>query len=213
MPDSQRSPTRDKRNRKATEEAIVNAFEAVLLRDGVPGLGVNAVAQEAGVNKVLIYRYFQDMPGLARHWAANSSFWPSELELIGNDPDAFAELTVRERVRTVLCNYVDAIRARPRTVEMLAGELMSPTGISKALADGMVQPGRGVSGFIELESADKDLGDRVFRLIYMVNALTAFLAIRERNNPDYMGMDMADDESWQFVHDTVAGLADSYLKE
>ena len=213
MPDSQRSPTRDKRNRKATEEAIVNAFEAVLLRDGVAGLGVNAVAQEAGVNKVLIYRYFQDMPGLARHWAANSSFWPSELELIGNDPEAFAELTVRERVRTVLCNYVDAIRARPRTVEMLAGELMSPTGISKALADGMVQPGRGVSGFIELESADKDLGDRVFRLIYMVNALTAFLAIRERNNPDYMGMDMADDESWQFVHDTVAGLADSYLKE
>ena len=30
MPDSQRSPTRDKRNRKATEEAIVSAFEAVL---------------------------------------------------------------------------------------------------------------------------------------------------------------------------------------
>ena len=213
MPDSQRSPTRDKRNRKATEEAIVNAFEAVLLRDGVAGLGVNAVAQEAGVNKVLIYRYFQHMPGLARHWAANSSFWPSELELIGNDPDAFAELTVRERVRTVLCNYVDAIRARPRTVEMLAGELMSPTEITKALADGMVKPGRGVSDFVELESADKDLGDRVFRLIYMVNALTAFLAIRERNNPDYMGMDMADDESWQFLHDTVAGLADSYLKE
>jgi AcrR family transcriptional regulator len=213
MPDSQRSPMRDKRNRKATEEAIVNAFEAVLLRDGVAGLGVNAVAQEAGVNKVLIYRYFQDMPGLARHWAANSSFWPSELELIGNDPDAFAELTVRERVRTVLCNYVDAIRARPRTVEMLAGELMSPTEISRALADGMVQPGRGVSDFIQLESADRDLGDQVFRLIYMVNALTAFLAIRERNNPNYMGMDMADDESWQFVHDTVAGLADSYLKE
>ena len=213
MPDNQQSPTRDKRNRKATEEAIVNAFEALLLRDGVAGLGVNAVAQEAGVNKVLIYRYFQDMPGLARHWATNSSFWPSELELIGNDPDAFAELTVRERVRTVLCNYVDAIRSRPCTVEMLAGELMSPTETTKALAAGMARPGRGVSDFVQLESADKDLGEHVWRLIYMVNAVTAFLAIRERNNPNYMGLDMSDDESWQFVRDTVTGLADSYLKE
>ena len=47
----------------------------------------------------------------------------------------------------------------------------------------------------------------------MVNAVTAFLAIRERNNPNYMGLDMSDDESWQFVRDTVTGLADSYLKE
>ena len=99
MPEAEKPRARDKRDRKATEEAIVAAFEAVLLRDGVPGLGVNAVAQEAGVNKVLIYRYFKDLPGLARHWANASSFWPSALELIGNDPDAFASLPVRERVK------------------------------------------------------------------------------------------------------------------
>jgi AcrR family transcriptional regulator len=86
MSEVEKPRARDKRDRKGTEEAIVAAFEAVLLRDGVAGLGVNAVANEAGVNKVLIYRYFQDLPGLARHWASISSFWPSELELIGNDP-------------------------------------------------------------------------------------------------------------------------------
>ena len=67
---------REKRDRQSTEENIVRAFEAVMLREGVEGLGVNAVAQEAGVNKVLIYRYFGDLPGLARHWVSNSTFWP-----------------------------------------------------------------------------------------------------------------------------------------
>jgi AcrR family transcriptional regulator len=191
----------------------LDAFEVVLLRDGVAGLGVNAVAHEAGVNKVLIYRYFQDMPGLARHWASISSFWPSELELIGNDTDAFARLSVPERVRLVLCNYIDAIRSRPRTIEMLAGELMAPNETTRALSDGMVRPGQGVGEYIRLDTADTDITDRVWKLIYVVNALTAFLAIRERNNPTYLGLDLTDDESWQFLRDTVGDMVDSFLKD
>ena len=211
MPETSRP--RDKRDRKATEEAIVSAFEAVLLRDGVAGLGVNAVAHEAGVNKVLIYRYFGDLAGLARHWASNSSFWPSELELIGHDPEAFARLTVPERVSAVLCNYIDAIRARPRTVEMLAGEMMSPNEITRALSEGMVGPGKGVGDYIKLETAGRDIEDQVWKLIYLVNALTAYMAIRERSNPSYLGFDLTDDDAWKFLRDTVAEVADKYLRE
>jgi AcrR family transcriptional regulator len=213
MPNDSTARPRDRRDRKATEELILNAFEAVLVRDGVQGLGVNAVAQEAGVNKVLIYRYFNDLPGLARHWSVNSSFWPSELELIGSDPEAFAKLTVPDRVKTVLCNYIDAIRARPRTIEMLAGELMSPNEITRALADGMVRPGKGVDEYIQVEKAEQDIGDRVFKLILMVNSMTAYMAIRERGNPSYMGFDLTEDESWLFLRDTVGELADKFLKD
>jgi AcrR family transcriptional regulator len=213
MTDDSSPRPRERRDRKATEETIVNAFESVLLRDGVAGLGVNAIAQEAGVNKVLIYRYFKDLPGLARHWSSNSSFWPSEMELIGNDPEGFAKLTVRDRVKQVLCNYIDAIRARPRTIEMLAGELLSPSEITLALSDGMVGPGKGVSSFVQLEMADEYIDDKVWKLIFMVNALTAYMAIRERTNPSYMGFDMTEDESWTFLRDTVGDVAEKFLQE
>lgn len=211
MPESTRP--RDRRDRQATEEAIIQAFERVVLRDGVQGLGVNAVSQEAGVNKVLIYRYFGDLPGLARHWASNSSFWPSELELIGYDTEAFAKLSVPERVRTVLLNYIDAIRSRPNTVEMLAAELMSPSDVTKALSEGMVRPGKGVSDYIRLDTAEHDITDLVWKLIYVVNALTAYMAIRARNNPTYLGFDLADDESWQFLRETVSQMATKYLED
>jgi AcrR family transcriptional regulator len=213
MPDSAKPQAREKRDRKATEEAIISAFETVLLRDGVQGLGVNAVAQEAGVNKVLIYRYFGDFPGLARTWASASSFWPSELELIGNDPQSFENLEVRDRVRSVLCNYMSAIRARPRTVEMLAGELLSSNGVIRALADGMVNPGKGVGDYIKLGDADKDISDRVWKLIFVVSALTAFFTVRERNNPEYMGFDLTQDDAWEFLHEAVEEIASAYLKE
>jgi AcrR family transcriptional regulator len=207
------SKPKSKRDRKATEESIVEAFERVLLRDGVQGLGVNAIALEAGINKVLIYRYFQDLQGLARQWASRGSFWPTELELIGGDPDAFAQLEVRDRIRTVLCNYMDQIRARPRTVEMLAGELLSPSDTTRALADAMVAPGKGVADYIQLDSAETGLTDRVWRLIFVINGLTAFMAVRERNNPGYMGMDLREDEAWEFLRDTVWEIAGNYLKD
>jgi AcrR family transcriptional regulator len=209
-PAEERKP-KERRDRQSTEECIKGAFERVLLRDGVSGLGVNAVAQEAGVNKVLIYRYFGDLPGLARHWASNSNFWPNTLELIGNDEPAFARLTVRQRVRTVLCNYIDAIRSRPKTVEMLAAELITPNDITRALSDGLVRPGKGVSDYIKLETSDRDIEDDVWKLIYMVNVMTAYLTIRERNNPNYMGMDLQDDESWDFLRDTVTQMAERFL--
>ncbi len=204
---------KEKRDRKATEEAIVKAFESVLLRDGIQGLGVNAVAQEAGVNKVLIYRYFGDFQGLARHWSSNSSFWPSELELIGNDPDSFGELDIRERVVKVLRNYMESIRSRPRTVEVLAGELVSANRTSEALSEGMVRPGKDVGKYIEIDKADKDISDRVYKIIFLVSALTAFFSVRERNNPTFLGFDFSDKESWDFLEDAIQDVARAYLKD
>jgi len=211
MLDNPESRNREKRDRHSTQDAIMAAFESVLLRDGVAGLGVNAVAQEAGINKVLIYRYFGDLPGLARRWSASSSFWPSEQELIGNDPAAFARLSVEDRVRKVMRNYLDAIRARPLTVELLAAELMNPTDITRALADGMAKPGTAVGDFTRLNEADRDLTEQVWKLTMLVNMITAYLAIRQRSNPMYFGHDLTEDESWAFFRDTVDELTARFL--
>jgi AcrR family transcriptional regulator len=214
MPDSSK-PNKgrvNKRDRKATEEAILAAFETVLVREGVPGLGVNAVAQEAGVNKVLIYRYFQDFTGLARHWVSKGSFWPSELELIGDNPAAFEEKSVQDRVCEVLLNYFDGIRARPRTVEMLAGELLNPTDLTRALTDGLAQPGKGVADYIKQESIDQDISDKVWGLIYIIYAVTTFLTVRERNNPQFLGLDLSNDETWKLLRKIISDMSISYLK-
>jgi hypothetical protein len=54
------------RDRAATEERILAAVGQVLARDGFGAIGVNAIAREAGVDKVLIYRYFGGLPELLR---------------------------------------------------------------------------------------------------------------------------------------------------
>jgi AcrR family transcriptional regulator len=43
-------------DREETERRLVAAFDRVWTRDGIQGLGVNAVLKEAGVGKALLYR-------------------------------------------------------------------------------------------------------------------------------------------------------------
>jgi len=51
-------------------EALLAAAEAVLLRDGIPGLGLRAIAREAGVSHTAPKHHFGDTTGLVSELAA-----------------------------------------------------------------------------------------------------------------------------------------------
>ena len=51
------------RDRERTKARIVDAVCGLLTRSGFRAVGVNAVAEAAGVDKVLIYRYFGEATG------------------------------------------------------------------------------------------------------------------------------------------------------
>ncbi len=52
------------RNADRTRTQILDAARQILARDGFAALGVNALANEAGVGKPLVYRYFGNMEGV-----------------------------------------------------------------------------------------------------------------------------------------------------
>jgi AcrR family transcriptional regulator len=57
------------RDREETKTKILQAVGQVLATSGFQGLGINAIARVAGVDKVLIYRYFKDVPTLLKTFA------------------------------------------------------------------------------------------------------------------------------------------------
>jgi AcrR family transcriptional regulator len=77
------------RNRPATEDRIRSAAWRLLEREGLPSWGVNAVAREAGVDKVLLYRYFGGHEELLLHLLERHRFWPDPAALTTSGPRAF----------------------------------------------------------------------------------------------------------------------------
>ncbi len=196
------SPTRD---RSATEARILAAVGEVLAREGCAGIGVNAIAKQAGVDKVLIYRYFGGLPELLRTWGASGRFWPTVAELLGDDPAAFLSLPAAERYARFFEHFVDALRARPLTVEILAGEVNERnelTAILEAEREAWGAEATRVLGGPEL-AREAWAGT----LMNLLVAGVQHLLVRGRLIRAWNGLDLQSDAAWLQIRSAVRELA------
>ena len=103
------------RDRETTRNKLMDAVERIAVRDGFEACGVNAIAQEAGVDKVLIYRYFGGVDGLLSAVVAERAAWPDAAPLgDGGSPGSALSAALIDQVRR--------IRARPLAQHAVAWE-------------------------------------------------------------------------------------------
>lgn len=201
---------RRSRNREATEQALLDACGRLLLRDGPDGIGVNNVVSEAGVGKDLIYRYFGGLPGLIQAWVESDANWPDTAELVGADPQAFAELALKDKIKQIQHNYLRALRARPVIMRIMASELMHPTAVTAALESASDRIGR------ELETLIADLGETdkedVVSLVLVFYTMLNYLCMRAVTSPQCYGMDLTKDESWDRIQHILDEVIERYMR-
>lgn len=193
------------RDRAATEERILAAVGEVLARDGFAALGVNAIAKQAGVDKVLIYRYFGGLPELLRAWGASGRFWPRVADLLGDDPQALLALPPAERYARFFRHFVDELRRRPLTLEVLAAEVVERNELTAIL-----EAEREAWG----DEATRVLGGEAFAARPYLRGATLllvagvqYLLLRSRKIRVFGGVDLHRDEGWDELQRAIDELA------
>jgi AcrR family transcriptional regulator len=200
------SPTPRTRDRAATEERILAAVGAVLVRDGFAAIGINAIAREAEVDKVLIYRYFGGLPELLRAWGASGRFWPRVQDLLGPDPQAFLALPAAERYARFFEHFVAELRQRPTTLEILAAELQDRnelTAILEAEREAWGEEAARVLGGPEFEARPHLRGTTLLLI-----AGVQYLLLRARRIRVFGGVDLQRAAGWETLLDSVRALAE-----
>jgi AcrR family transcriptional regulator len=197
------------RDRATTEALMVKAVGRLLARKGFKALGVNAVAREAGVDKVLIYRYFDGLPGLIKAFGQDSDFWPSAGELAGDAPEHFRALPLADRMSALARNYLDAIRKRPVTQEIMAWELIERNQLTADLED--LREQRMVQFFEEFMPESIHHPD--FPAISaIVGAAINYLVTRSRHTRFFSGVDLSQDSGWQSLLTAIDNLSNSMFR-
>lgn len=183
------------RNRSTTEEALIAAVAKVLAEEGFGKLGVNAIAKAAGVDKVLIYRYFDGLPGLMKAYAQSGAFWPTVEEIMGSDLPALLKRPAHERYAAFLCRFADALRARPLTIEILALETVERNELTAVLETVREEWGFEVARTL---GADQ-LGDAktVNTISILLIAGIQYLLVRARKIRIFGGIDLKTDAGWE----------------
>ncbi len=185
------------RDRTGKERALVEAFDQLLQEKGAHRVSVNGVVRRAGVGKSLLYAYFGGLEGLAAAWAERSDLLPSDSELLGEDAAGYARLSTSEQLARNYQRYARALRSRPRTLELLGGELLQQTALTRALDRVRAAHGRSlVRLFSRPEEYDRE---EVVALQLLLYAAVCYLCLRSRTAPRYFGLRLDLEADWRRI--------------
>lgn len=202
------TPPAPARDRAATEERILAAVGTVLARDGFAALGVNAVARAAEVDKVLIYRYFGGLPALLTAWGRSGRFWPSVDELLARRPD----LPLRpaaERYAAFFEHFIDELRARPLTLEILAAEVAHRNELTAILETEREAWGEQATRL--LGGADFERRPELRAVTLLLVAGVQYLLLRSRSIRTFGGIDLQAQAGWDELKQGLRQLAQRLL--
>ena len=178
------------RDRDATKARLIDALERVLSRDGFRGIGVNAVAREAGVDKVLIYRYFGDLDGLIEKFGQRLGWWVGGAAS-ASAPDADYAARMQELLRT----YLASLRGNAALRQILAWELVDSGPLMRKLD---ASRSKAVGAWFAKARGDSapTAGVDAPAVNTLLLAAMHYLALREQSIGTFAGMDLRDPASW-----------------
>jgi AcrR family transcriptional regulator len=188
------------RNREATRIRLIEAVGSLLAREGFKGVGVNAVAREAGVDKVLIYRYFGGLPELITAFGREGNFWPSIKELAGGDVEAYSRLPVIEQLSQLSRSFMNAIRTRPITQEILAWEMIERNELTAELETIRENT---MMNFFDMFFPSTDTGPDIAAMGAIIGAGVSYLVSRGRQISIYNGVNLDTETGWQRLEGAV----------
>ena len=192
-----------KKGRLQTEQKILHGLEQLLLEQGFPAIGINSVARQAGCDKVLIYRYFDGLDGLLLAFAEITELWWNVEEIITESADEIGQQPLSEFLQVLLKRHVEALQARPVTLEVMAWEMSAQNNLTIALARTRAERGMELVKTIRAhyQNPNIDIGG----ILGVFGAAINYLVIRTRNAaPQHMT-----EEWWRLQH-TIAKLMQAY---
>ncbi|PSB26329.1 TetR/AcrR family transcriptional regulator [Stenomitos frigidus] len=192
------------RDKAETKARILAAVGKLLAESGFQQLGVNAIAREAGVDKVLIYRYFENLPSLLQTFAREGDYWLTADALIGDTRTAGAE-SLDEWMLLLLTRFLHDLQQRPVTQEILRWELLEGNELTQALAQVRDRMATESLEFLEQTCSfppDKD----VPAISAVLIAGLVYLVLRTKVSPTFLGIDFTSPAGWQRIEAAIASL-------
>lgn len=192
--------TATERDREATERRLLDTIGRMINEIGFEKIGINAVAAQSGVSKILIYRYFGSMEGLMTAYIRQHDFWinfPHEIPERNQLP-AFLKKMFREQI--------EQLRSNPTLKRLYRWELSSDNDMIVKL-----RQQRESAGIRRIEEVSRLTGypqQELATLASLITASITYLVMLEEFCPVYNGIPLNDDAGWQQIIQGIDTLID-----
>ncbi|WP_418990610.1 TetR/AcrR family transcriptional regulator [Alistipes sp.] len=193
------------RDREATERLLLKTAGEMIRREGFERLGVNALAERAGVSKMLIYRYFGSLEGLLAAYVRRHDFWinlPRELP----ERDELPRFLIR-----LFCERIEQLRADPTLRRLYRWELSADNELVAELRRQREEAGMELVRAVSRISGHSE--PRVAVLAAMLTASVTYLSMLGDCCPVYNGIPLDQDRGWARISREIERQVNAFFPE
>lgn len=192
------------RDREATEKRLLSTIGEMIANNGFEKIGINAVAAQSGVSKILIYRYFGSVEGLMAAYIRQHDFWL-------NFPLEFPE---REQlpafVKNMFQKQIEQLRSNPTLKRLYRWELSCNNDMIVKLRDQREKIGVNL-----VEKVSQLTGHPQQEIAVIASILTAsitYLVMLEDFCPVYNSIPLNNDSGWKQISKGIEALIDKVFQ-
>jgi AcrR family transcriptional regulator len=197
------------RDKQVTRARILAAVGEILSHQGFSELGVNAIAKKAGVDKVLIYRYYGDLDRLLKAYADEnpSAISPPPLAW----PPREKAMSPAATTALLLCEQLEELRRRPVAQATVRCAFLDGNPLTELFAvarEKMVKEYLARISFDQEKHPECDLG-AVFALLH---AGLTHLVVSAPRTDFYQGIDLKSARGWKRIEKAIDDVVSAYFK-
>ena len=193
------------KDRELTEKRILEAVESIIENDGFEKTGVNAIAQRAGVSKMLIYRYFGGVDELIAQYLLQKDYWAN------TDIGIIKASDIGGSLKRLFREQIIQLRSDITLKRLCRWELTTENENIRRLREKREQNGCNLIKIISRLTSSQN--SEVASLASIISASISYLVLMEEQNPIYNGIDLQSDKGWEQIVKGIDLIIDLWIKD
>lgn len=197
------------RNKEGTKKKLLDAVGNVILKEGFSGLGINVIAKEANVDKVLIYRYFDNLDGLLKAYVIQKDYYSNVHKVKEKLKNSDSVGEAKEISKSIFSEQLEDVLKNKELQEILLWELSSDNEITKALANEREKEGMEILKLIENVGSKKKMDVPAVAAILLGGIY--YLVIRSRKVSIFNGIKLNTKNGWKRISKSIDNIIDNLM--
>ncbi|MCD7976327.1 MAG: TetR/AcrR family transcriptional regulator [Tannerellaceae bacterium] len=193
------------KDRESTEQRLLGAVGDMIKEQGLECLGINVIAQRAGVSKMLIYRYFGSLEELIARYIMTRDYWVNvPTEVPGKkDLNPFLKKLFSEQIRQ--------LRSDKILIRLYRWELTTHNSVVEE-----IRKKREKNGVLLIEYISRISGvsyQQVQSLATLISSAITYLAMFGDVCEVYNGLPLQEETAWEQLEEGIHLIIDQWSRE
>lgn len=181
----------NEKDREATKKKLLDAVGIVINKVGFEKVGVNAVANEAKVSKILIYRYFESLDNLIIEYLSENDFW------INFSIDLPKDDNLKEFLKNMFRRQILQLKENKLMGRLHRWELSSNNSVIEKLR--LKREAKGITLITIISQLSQHPQEEVAALATILSSSITYLSLLAEQCPMYNGIDLQNNAGWDHI--------------